>query len=86
MFLPISTNQVLVRTTNSEQPAIDHQKLNKDIAKCSFEQFIASEHSEQLVELIDLIGMDSGLVSEEEIQAFVSSSITDIDKFVSDSK
>lgn len=86
IFFPISTNQVLVGTTNSKQPEINTQSLNEEISKCSYEQFICSEYSQELIELIDLIGMDSGILSEEEMQTFIKDSIIDINNFVVDSK
>lgn len=86
IFFPISANQVLVGTVNTEQPELNAQTLNEEIAKSSYEQFICSENNKETNALINFIGMDSGILSEEEIQGLINDSINDIDNFVANSK
>lgn len=68
IYLPISSNQVLIGTAGLEEIETDVRILNEFFAKCSYEQFICSEKSDEKIDLIQLLGTNSSLVSDEEIE------------------
>jgi len=68
IYLPISSNQILVGTNNSEDPELDVRVLNQAIARISFEQFICCEESQEKASLMEIIGTDAYLASDEEIE------------------
>lgn len=70
IFLPISDQQILVGTSFSEIPQIDHNIINKETAKCSREYFICSKRSKIIESLIDLLGTEADIISEEELDQF----------------
>lgn len=67
VYLPISSNQILIGTDNQDEIEIDVKILNEAIARCSYEQFISSEKSDDKLSLIEFIGVDSYIASEEEV-------------------
>jgi hypothetical protein len=69
VYLPISSNQVLVGAYNLKEIETDIAILNDGIAKCSFEQFICSEKTDDKTNLIKLIGTNAYISSDEEIKS-----------------
>lgn len=72
IYLPISSNQILIGTFNSEKIETNVKVLNEAIVKCSYEQFICSEKSDDKIDLIQFIGTDAYIVSDEEIETELS--------------
>ncbi len=68
IYLPISSNQILIGTLESEEIETSVKILNESTAKCSYEQFICSEKTQDKIGLIELIGINSYLASDEEIE------------------
>jgi hypothetical protein len=68
IYLPISSNIILIGTLDDEEIETDSKVLNEAIARCSFEQFICSENTNEKTKLIQLIGTNAQLVSDEEIE------------------
>jgi len=67
IYLPISYNQILVGTIDTEEVETDVKVLNEAMARCSYEQFVCSEKSDEKIDLIESIGIDSYIASDEEI-------------------
>lgn len=68
VYLPISSNQILIGTFGSEEIETDVKILNEIIARCSWEQFICHELADDKVDLIQVIGTNSYIASDEEIE------------------
>ena len=71
IFLPISSNRVLVGTSLPTVPMIDSSVINSATAECCRESFISSEPSPAFDGLIPLIGEKSEIISREELQEIV---------------
>lgn len=68
VYLPVSSNQILVGTIDTEQVETDVKILNEAIASCSYEQFVCSENTQDKANLIKVIGTNAHLASDEEIE------------------
>lgn len=69
VFLPISTNQILIGIIEGETAETDVKVLNEAVAKCSYEQFICCEKADDKIDLIQFIGTNSYLAKNEEIES-----------------
>ncbi|MBA2335250.1 MAG: DUF4238 domain-containing protein [Blastocatellia bacterium] len=69
VYLPISSNQLLVGVLNLRVFEDSPSNLNDSIARCSYEQFIATVSSRELAYLISSIGANAHLASESEIDS-----------------
>lgn len=67
VYLPISDKQILIGMVDTEEVETNVKVLNEAMARCSYEQFISSEKSDEKIDLIEFIGLDSQIVSDEEI-------------------
>lgn len=68
IYLPISSSQMLVGTNDMDEIETDVTVLNEAIASCSYEQFVCSENKEDKANLVQLIGTNAHLASDEEIE------------------
>jgi hypothetical protein len=68
VYLPISSNQILVGTIDTEHIETDVKILNEAIASCSYEQFVCSENTQDKADLLQIIGTNAHLASDEEIE------------------
>jgi len=68
IYLPISSNQILIGASNLKEIETDIPTLNEAIARCSFEQFICSEKADDKTNLIELIGTNSYIATDEEME------------------
>ena len=71
IFLPISDMQILIGTSLPAIPNVDHNFINKKIAKCSREFFICSKNCPGIASLLPLLGSESEIISKEEIEQAV---------------
>jgi hypothetical protein len=71
VFLPISSDRLLVGTSLSAAPDIDFKVINEAVAKCSRDFFVCSESSIDMESLHSLIGEDSEIISKEELEQIV---------------
>jgi hypothetical protein len=69
-FLPIASNKVLIGTV-SGNPKLDRKKLNQAIAKCSEGFFVYSKNSERMTKLIPVIGTESKIISQVNLEQIV---------------
>jgi hypothetical protein len=79
IFLPISSNKLVVGTAFSAVPQIDATTLNKAMAKCSYEYFVCSESAPEKAALSSTIGKWSGILSEKEMEQLLGEIIRDIE-------
>lgn len=78
IFLPISTEKMLIGTSLSILPQVDFKAINEAIAKCSREFFIcyiSSEFSPDVAYLHSLIGEEPEIISQEELEQIYRESI-----------
>ena len=80
VYLPISSHRILIGTDNQEEIETNLNVLNEAMARCSYEQFISSENSKEIITLTEFIGMDSFIASDEEITKELDEIRTNIKK------
>ena len=68
VYLPISSNKMLVGTIDTEEIETDVKILNDAIASCSYEQFVCSENTQDKANLIQTVGTNAYLASDDEIE------------------
>jgi Protein of unknown function (DUF4238) len=66
IYLPISSNQILIGTNDTDEIETDVNVLNEAIASCSYEQFICSENAK--TDLIKMIGINAHLFNDDEVE------------------
>ena len=72
IFLPLSSNQILVGTSLPTVPMIDGKVINYATVKCCREFFLSSEPSPVFDGLTSLMGEESEIISKEELEAIVT--------------
>lgn len=72
VYLPISSDRMVVGTTKSELPQIDFTAINEAIAKCSRDYFVCSMSSPDMAHLASLLGEESQMFSQEEMEKVVT--------------
>jgi len=77
IFLPIASNKILIGS-HSQLSKIDVKTINEAIVKSSREFFICSEYSEYYTGLLPLIGKESELISQEEIEKIINESLNNL--------
>ncbi|WP_017314601.1 DUF4238 domain-containing protein [Mastigocladopsis repens] len=77
VFLPIASNLLLIGT-NSEISQINLKAINEAIAKCSREFFVCSEYSVDINNLLPLIGKESELMKQSELEQIISKYLNNI--------
>ncbi|MGA9771417.1 MAG: DUF4238 domain-containing protein [Blastocatellia bacterium] len=71
IFLPISSDRLLIGTSLSSVPEIDTNQINEILARCSREYFVCPESSSSKLDLIPLIGKESEIISGAEVEQLV---------------
>jgi hypothetical protein len=74
VFLPITTNKLLIGAIYGT-PKINIKKLNREMAKCSQDFFIYSEFSEGMAKLTSLIGTESGILNQVDLEQIISEAL-----------
>jgi hypothetical protein len=72
VYLPIASDCMIVGTTNSEVPQIDFTAINEAIAKCSRDYFVSSMSSPDMAHLASLLGEESQMFNQEELEKVVT--------------
>lgn len=75
IFLPISSDRILVGTSLSLIPQIDVGLINDAVAKCSREFFVCSQNREDKCRLRSSIGEDAAIITEKELKELVEEAI-----------
>ncbi|MBX7171977.1 MAG: DUF4238 domain-containing protein [Pyrinomonadaceae bacterium] len=78
IFLPISSNRLLIGTHENILDKINTEELNSIIAKCSFQQFICSESTQENLNHKNSIGLWSGIMSQEEMERLRNEMLDDL--------
>jgi hypothetical protein len=71
IFLPISSIRVVVGTTSEGAPAVDGDVLNLGMVRVSRDYFVASRADDHTQELLDQLGTDARLLSEDDVKDIV---------------
>lgn len=71
VYLPISSDTLIVGTTLSAPPVIDFRHLNEKFAKCSRDYFICRESTSEIGNLQAFLGVEAEIFSKEEILQIV---------------
>ena len=69
IFLPVSANRVLAGTPHRARPKVDLSRLNRAVARCSYEFFVSSVELGLDSSLPSSIGKWSGILAEDELRA-----------------
>jgi hypothetical protein len=69
VFLPVSANRVLIGTPYRARPKLDPSRLNKAVARCSYEFFLSSVELGLDSSLPSSLGKWSGILPEDELNA-----------------
>lgn len=69
VFLPISADRALVGTPYRARPKLDPRRLNKAVARCSYEFFVSSVELRSDSGLPSSIGKRSGILTQDELRA-----------------
>ncbi|MEP7148154.1 MAG: DUF4238 domain-containing protein [Acidobacteriota bacterium] len=77
IFLPISSDRLLVGTSASTPPIINVEEFNLAMTRKSRDYFVSSENSEQMINLQREIGSDSSLLSSDELREIALSDLPD---------
>lgn len=68
IYLPISSDAVLVGTRTSKKPVVDFARLNKAAARCSCEFFVSSRQLSMDSHLIRGLGLWAGVLNDSEVK------------------
>lgn len=79
VFLPISTNKLLVGTKHSNGTAVDFGSVNEAMAKCSYEYFVASTTNPENGRLASCIGEWGGVLTQQEMETILMDIIADVE-------
>jgi hypothetical protein len=68
VYLPISTDRMLVGSQLTTAPEIDFKVINEAVAKCSRDYFVCSAPSPDMLHLAAVIGEESEMITREEME------------------
>lgn len=71
VYLPISSDTMVVGTASAVPPRVDFRTINEHVAKCSRDFFVCRESSPEGRRLLGLLGAEAEILSEEEIEQIV---------------
>jgi len=72
IYLPMMSNRMLVGTALSSAPRVDFRLIEEATVKCSREFFVCSESSQDRTRLLRLIGTESEIVTENDLDKIMS--------------
>jgi hypothetical protein len=73
IFLPISSNKILVGTSSNHKPKINFKHLRRFYAEHSREYFVCSKSSKEMQELSSSLGKKAKMLTEEEMEQIIES-------------
>ena len=76
IYLPIMSNRMLVGTALPSAPTVDFRLIEEATVKCSKEFFVCSEASQDRTRLLRLIGTESEIVTEDDLDKIMSELVT----------
>lgn len=71
IYLPISTDTLVVGATSPTVPQIDFQAINENFVKCSRDFFVSRESSSELQKLLTVLGTEAEILSKAEIEQII---------------
>jgi hypothetical protein len=73
IFLPISSNKILVGTSSNHKPKINFKHFRKIYAEHSREYFVCSKNSREMESLSSNLGKKAKILTEEEMEQIIES-------------
>jgi Protein of unknown function (DUF4238) len=73
IFLPISSNKILVETSSNHKPKINFKHFRRFYAEHSREYFVCSKSSKEMQELSSSLGKKAKMLTEEEMEQIIES-------------
>jgi hypothetical protein len=80
IYVPISSNKLLVGCADSECPTVEPSTLNRAMAQKSHAFFVAGAHSKELIELQPEIGRQNFLMTSDGVRGSVNEVIAEIER------
>lgn len=71
IYLPLSTDTLVVGTATATMPQVDFSIINEGFAKFSREFFVCRESSSEMQKLLLVIGTEAEILSQEEIEELI---------------
>ena len=71
IYLPISSDTLVVGTVSTTSPQVDFKTLNENVAKSSRDFFVCRESSPEMHKLLGVLGTEAEILSEDEIEQLV---------------
>lgn len=78
IYLPISSDTLIVGTYSSEMPEVDFNFVNENFVKCSRDFFICSENSKEIENLLNELGKDAEVLGIEGVQLLLKEVIEEM--------
>jgi hypothetical protein len=76
IFLPISSNHLLIGTPLHFLPAVDFEAINEAFATYSRDYFVSAESSPKMASLASRIGQEADMISNEELEQILKKTFT----------
>jgi hypothetical protein len=77
VYLPISSDCMVIGTSLSKAPQIDFTAINEAAAKCSRDYFVCSTSSPDMVRLASMLGKEAQMITQEEMEHAITELITE---------
>jgi len=77
MYLPISSDCMVVGTAFLEAPQIDFNAINEAVARCSRDFFVCSISSSYQARLLSLLGDEAEMITKDEMEQVITELITE---------
>ena len=71
IYLPTSTDTLVVGTATATLSRIDFQSINENFAKCSRDFFVCQESSSEMRELLLVLSSEAEVLGKDEIEQLV---------------
>ncbi len=72
VYLPISSDTLVLGTTSSSMPYVDSKRINENSAKCSRDFFVCQEASREMSDLQALLSSQAEILSKQEIVSLLA--------------
>ncbi len=77
VYLPISSDRMIVGTPLSDTPRVDFVAINEAVTKCSRDFFVCSTPSPEMARLASMLGQESDMITKEEMEKVITEVTTE---------
>jgi hypothetical protein len=77
VYLPLSSDLMVVGTPSPEAPSIDFAAINEAVTKCSRDFFVCSVSTPETIRLANLLGEESDMITKEEMEQTITEVISE---------